>query len=122
MASHRPRADTERKNMSPPDIVDAYFDAWNLHDPDLITDCFGQDGCYRDPYVPGGVEGRAIGEFARGLFLALPALNLEMIRRNALADGRIVVEWLLQTGSGVQLAGVDFITLQCGRILAVQGY
>jgi len=103
-------------------IVDQYFDAWNEHSPDLIVACFASGGIYIDPNVPDGVEGRQIGEFANGLFQALTDLHLDVVSRDSLDDGRVVVEWLLHAKPGIKLLGVDFIKLNGDKIASVRGY
>ena len=103
-----------------------YFDAWNNHDPASVIATFADEGTYSDPAVQ-GLLGEAIGRYVQGLLDMFPDLAFEIVSKNEAGDGLVAAEWLMlgthkELGSSISLPGADFIRVQDGKILSVQGY
>lgn len=121
-----------------PEIVQRYFDAWNRHDAAAVVACFADWGVYRDPASDGPLSGDDIGDYANGLWRALPDLCFDVVSAAVGAEGErgigVAVEWRMQGvqrgpllglppgGREVMLPGVDFITVESGSIRRVEGY
>ena len=60
--------------MEPLEVAQAYFDAWNLHDPAEIAATFAPGGIYADPTTGLPLSGHAIVEYTSGLVSAFPGL------------------------------------------------
>ena len=120
--------------MGATDVVQGYFDAWNRHDPEAIAATFVQGGTYTDPNVPEGLSGRAIVEYASGLFAAFPDLLFDLDSHSTTDDGVVAARWVMRgTNTGplrenpptrgtVALPGADFIAVEGDKVRSVQGY
>ncbi len=120
--------------MGATDVVQGYFDAWNRHDPEAIAATFVQGGTYTDPNVPEGLSGRAIAEYASGLFAAFPDLLFDLDSHSSTDDGVVAARWVMRgTNTGplrenpptrgtVALPGADFIAVEGDKVRSVQGY
>ncbi len=118
--------------------AEAYFDAWNAHDPEAVAAAFAEDGTYTDPTVAGPpLCGHAVAEHARALFTGFPDLAFEILRVQPLDNGpqgTVVAGWLMSgtntgplrglapTGRRIALRGVDVISLRSGQIASLEGY
>ncbi len=119
--------------MNPEEVIRAYFDAWDAHDPQAVMDVYAEDGSYEDPVTGGPLTGAAIGEYAEGLFGAFPDLKLELISQSPTSIGQIAVPWLLfgthqgplgemaATGKPVVVRGCDYIVVEGGNLKMVYG-
>lgn len=119
--------------MSLPDIISAYFDAWNRHDADAIAATFVEGGTYEDPTTSGALTGAAIGEYAKALWEAFPDVAFTCSDECASKD-RIAVQWqmtginqgpfrgLPPTGRGISVPGADFFQISGGKIASVRGH
>jgi ketosteroid isomerase-like protein len=76
--------------MDATDVAQRYFDAWNRRDPEAIVATFAEGGTYKDPNAPEGLSGRAIAEYAAGLFAAFPDLSFDVLSHHGTGDGRVV--------------------------------
>lgn len=120
--------------MTERELLQRYFDGWNAHDPAAIVATFAPGGTYADPATPGPLTGAAIGEYAEGLWRALPDVAFELHSYTASGDGVVAAEWVMTgthrgpfgelppTGRRVTLSGADFIRADGGGIRSVQGY
>ena len=120
--------------MEATDVVQEYFDAWNRHDPEAIVATFVQGGTYTDPNAPEGLSGRAIAEYASGLFAAFPDLSFDLVSHSCTDDGAVAARWVMRgtntgplrgnppTGGTVALPGADFIAVEGDKLRSVQGY
>ena len=70
---------------NPPDVAQAYFNAWNAHDAGSIASLFTEEGEYHDPSIK--IRGRDIGTYAQSLWDAFPDLVFELSARPSLARG-----------------------------------
>jgi ketosteroid isomerase-like protein len=107
------------------DIVRRYFDLWNSHDPAQVVSLFAPDGTYRDPAVPEGLKGEAIGEYVRQLIAMMPDLSFEIISLVATGEHGAVAEWLMHgnvSAGEIALPGADFFELVGDHIQAIHGY
>jgi predicted ester cyclase len=118
--------------------AEAYFGAWNAHDPDAVSAAFTKGGTYVDPTVSGSpLCGSALAEHARALFIGFPDVRFEVLGiqpENGGADGAVAARWQMRgtntgplgrmapTGRLVALRGVDVITFTCGKIGSVEGF
>ena len=120
--------------QKPVEIAQRYFDAWNRHDTGAIVATFAETGTYADPVTPGPLTGAAIGAYAQGLWDAFPDLSFDIVSIMENASGLASAEWVMKgtntgpfnglppTGVAVVLPGADFIRVDDGKILSVQGY
>jgi steroid delta-isomerase-like uncharacterized protein len=118
--------------------AEAYFDAWNAHDPEAVAAAFTEDGTYTDPTVGHQpLYGSALAEHARALFTGFPDLTFAILRAQPHdngARGAVVARCLMRgtntgplrglapTGRRVELHGVDVITFTGGKIASVEGF
>ncbi len=119
--------------MNATELIEAYFAAWDAHDPQAIVDLFAPDGTYEDPATGGPLSGEAIGSYAQALFTAFPDLKLELIGQMPTSIGQIAVPWLLfgtntgplgdqePSGKAVTLRGCDFIEVADGKLQRIFG-
>ncbi|SDB83893.1 conserved hypothetical protein, steroid delta-isomerase-related [Raineyella antarctica] len=116
------------------DLVEAYFRAWNGHDPSALVAVFSEEGTYQDPSLPEPVTGDAIAGYAAALLGVFPDLAFSVDETTAEAD-RTVVAWHMTgtntgpfpglggpTGASVDLPGIDVITVGPGGVTSVVGY
>ena len=82
--------------MEATDVVQEYFDAWNRHDPEAIVATFVQGGTYTDPNAPEGLSGRAIAEYASGLFAAFPDLSFDLVSHSSTDDGAVAARSVMR--------------------------
>ncbi|MFN8458658.1 MAG: ester cyclase [Anaerolineae bacterium] len=120
--------------MEPLQVAQGYFDAWNNRDAAAIVACFAEGGIYRDPSVPQGVTGEAIGAYASGLWAGFPDLSFELVSAAPAGAGMVAAQWRMRgtntgsfmglppTGRSVTLPGADFIEVEGAKIRLVQGY
>lgn len=115
-------------------LIDAYFDAWNAHDPSAVARTLAPGGTYADPTTAGPVTATALDGVVRSLCAAFPDLVFE--RGAAVgADGHYAVEWTLRghnrgplraglepTGVAMALRGVDVFEVGDEGLRAVRGY
>lgn len=110
------------------DIMDqaqAYFDAWNNHDPRAVVNTFEEEGWYEDPTTNGKLKGEPIGKMVEGLIKGTPDLNFEVTRKEKISDSLMMAEWLMKgTAQGQQyvLEGIDVITGGENKLKSVKGY
>jgi len=116
-------------------LVEPYFDAWNVRDPEAVAAAFAEGGTYTDPTVTGPpLTGTAITEHARALVTAFPDLSFEILGGHLANGGQVITRWLLRgtntgpwngqppTGRPVAVLGVDVLTVTAGKITSVEGY
>lgn len=116
---------------NPLEVVQAYFNAWNAHDSDLIAELFTENGEYRDPGIK--IRGRNISAYTKGLWDSFPDLSFDIVSKTE-AGGLIATQWLMKgtnkgsfqglpaTGQSVLLPGADFIKITNSKIESVVGY
>src|SRR5215475_3145587 len=122
---------------TPLEEVGRYFDSWNARDPASLLAAFAQGGTYTDPTVTSSpLSGSALEQHVRTLFNAFPDLNLQIVSAQA-SDGdpngnSIVARWLMRgthaarlpglppLGGSLALPGVDLVTVENGKIVAVE--
>ena len=119
--------------MNAQEVIEAYFAAWDAHDPRAVIALYADDGTYEDPATEGPLSGKAIGDYAQGLFTAFPDLKLELISQAPTSISQIAVPWLLfgthqgalgemeATGKSVTLRGCDYIVVEEGKLKTVYG-
>jgi steroid delta-isomerase-like uncharacterized protein len=117
--------------------VGRYFDSWNARDPASLLAAFARGGTYTDPTVTSSpLSGSALPEHVRALFSAFPDLNLHIVSAQAsngdLNGHSVVARWLMRgthagrlhglppPGGTLALPGVDLVTVQNGKIVAVE--
>jgi steroid delta-isomerase-like uncharacterized protein len=117
---------------NPPDVAQAYFNAWNAHDSGSIADLFTDKGEYCDPNIK--ILGRNISEYVQSLWEAFPDLSFEIVSKAVAGNGMVAAQWLMKgtnegsfrglpaTGKKVMVAGADFIKIANGKIESVVGY
>jgi steroid delta-isomerase-like uncharacterized protein len=120
--------------MSPLEIAQQYFDAWNRKDAATVLATFTDDGTYSDPSSGGRLRGEALAAYMNGLWTAFPDLSFETVSVGAAAPDLVAAQWIMRgtnsgsmmglppTGKTVTLAGADFIRVANGKIRSVDGY
>ena len=115
-------------------VVQDYIDAWEAHDSDAIVDTFGPGGTYRDPTTSGELTGEAIGDYAAGLWEAVPDLSFDVERLKSTVDDFVLYQWTMRgtqegsleelppTGERFELPGVDVIEVGDNGITSIRGY
>jgi steroid delta-isomerase-like uncharacterized protein len=115
-------------------IAERYFEAWNRRDPEGIVASFAEGGTYRDPSVPDGLKGAAIGAYARGLFESFPDLSFDVFGVAPTGERGVVAQWVMRgtnsapmlglppTGKTIALPGADVLTVREDGVESVQGY
>lgn len=116
------------------ELASRYFEAWNGHDADAIVALFGDTGTYSDPSTNGLLAGKAIGDYAKGLWNAFPDLSFEIRNVAPTARNKVVAEWTMTgTNTGafaglpptqrpVSLPGLDVVETAPDVITSVTGY
>jgi predicted ester cyclase len=115
--------------MNPIDLVMAYEQTWDQPDAGAMPEFFAPDGIY----VPSGeapLRGRAIADYAAGVFAAFPDTRMPITR--IFADGDLVaVEWVYKatmtgdygpykaTGKSFELTGAHIIEVQGDKLKSV---
>ncbi|MFW5451796.1 MAG: ester cyclase [Methylophagaceae bacterium] len=119
--------------MATLDFVKQYFAAWNAHDADAIVKLFVDGGTYSDPSCS-TLTGKAIGEYAKGLWTAFPDLSFECLTTANSDNNVIAAEWLMTgtntqpfmgmppTNTEISVFGADFFTFTADAISSVTGY
>jgi steroid delta-isomerase-like uncharacterized protein len=112
--------------MTPDDVAQLYFDAWNAHDSTAVMATFAPGGTYKDPTVE-KLTGDAIGQMVRNIIHMFPDLSFEIISKGTIGDDLVAAEWFMhgthkETGGKIALPGSDFIRVEKGKIRSVQGY
>ncbi|HMJ49135.1 MAG TPA: ester cyclase, partial [Burkholderiales bacterium] len=120
--------------MQPREIAQSYINAWNCRDGNAIIATFADGGSYSDPMTGQALTGRAIADYASGLWAAFPDLSFEVVSTVEADDGMIAMQWLMRgtnngsfqglppTGRMIQTKGADFIRVEGDKIRSVQGY
>lgn len=120
--------------MSSRTIIDAYFRAFNKHDPEAVAALFGRSGVYIDPAVGAGVKGQALKDYLRAHYAAFPDARYWIVRAVANRDGLMAVEWRfrgtnagplgdsLATNRAVNLAGASILQTRASKIAWLHGY
>jgi steroid delta-isomerase-like uncharacterized protein len=120
--------------VTPREIAQRYFDAWNRRDAAAIRATFAEQGTYVDPTSHGPLQGGAIEAYAAGLWAGFSDLWFEVESVAEGPDGLIAAQWIMRgTNTGpfmglppsnkrVELRGADFIRVANGNIQSVQGY
>ena len=115
--------------------VEAYFGAWNAHDPEAVAATFTEGGTYTGPTVCGHpLTGAAITEHARALLTAFPDLTFEIVGAHPAGGRQVMTQWVMHgtntgpwngqppTSHSVAVQGVDVLTVTAGKITSAEGY
>jgi steroid delta-isomerase-like uncharacterized protein len=115
-------------------LVRAYLDAWNSHDPDAVAAFFSPDATYDDRGAATVARGAEIRAHVATVQAAFPDLHFEL-RRVASGNDFTAGEWrarmthtgslegLRPTGRLIESEGVDLATLdEDGRITHLVSY
>ena len=109
------------------DLMQAYLDAWNSHEPDRVADFFVLDGVYDDRGAGVVAQGQAaIRDHISSVMAAFPDLEFELVRPihgddfsggewSATMTHRGELDGLRATGRRIQSAGVDLAMLEEGN-------
>ena len=123
----------DQRSGSALDAATAYFDAWNAHDGAAVARTV--TGTYVDPTLPTPIKGDDLAASVDGLCSAFPDLHFVVEGTNVDGD-TVIARWRMQgTNNGaplpgapapsngtIDLAGIDVITTQDGRVVDVVGY
>ncbi len=124
------------KDMTPPQVADAYMAAWNAHDPDAAAAFMADDVTYLDATVGEPQKGRdAARDKVIKLFVtAAPDLTWKMTGEPIESANGIAYEWTFAgnntgawgpdtpaTGKPFSFSGVTFIRVENGKIVYQEG-
>lgn len=120
--------------MSAITVMEAYFDAFNNHDPEAVAVLFAGGGKYVDSAVSSGVKGKALKDYLRGHYAAFPDARYRLIRNVADRAGLAACEWQFKgTNTGpfgdlppsnraVVVPGASILQVKAGKIVWLHGY
>jgi len=115
------------------DAASAYFDAWNAHDGAAVARMV--TGTYVDPTLPTPISGEDLAASVEGLCAAFPDLRFVLEGTNVDGD-TVIARWRMcgtndgaplpgapaPTNGTIDLAGIDVITTNDGKVVDVIGY
>jgi steroid delta-isomerase-like uncharacterized protein len=120
--------------MSARTILEAYFDAFNKHDPEAVAGLFAKGGKYIDSAVSSGVEGKALEDYLQGHYAAFPDASYQLLTTVADTDGLAACEWRFKgtnlgplgnspaTNRGVEMLGASILRVNGDKIAWLHGY
>lgn len=120
--------------MTPLEIAQEYFDAWNQRDATAVLATLGSEGTYADPMTKGPIRGTALASYINGLVAAFPDLSFEIASVGLAAPDLVAAQWIMRgtntgsmmglppTGRRIEVPGADFIRVSGDSIASVQGY
>ena len=120
--------------MSARTVMEAYFDAFNKHDPEAVAALFAGGGKYVDPAVSMGVKGKALKDYLRGHYAAFPDASYRLVRTVVDRNGLATCEWRFKgtntgpigdspaTNRPVEVLGASFLQVKGGKIAWLHGY
>jgi steroid delta-isomerase-like uncharacterized protein len=121
--------------MTPLEVVQRSFDAWNRHDPDAILALYADGGTYSAPRSGEALTGRAIAEFAQKAFTAYPDWSAEIVTIGDTGGGLVATQWVLHgthtgpyfdgsppTGRPLTLPVASFIQVEGDKIRSEHAY
>lgn len=120
--------------MSAKSIIQAYFDAFNQHDPQAVSALFAKGGRYADSAVSAGVEGAALESYLQGHYAAFPDASYQVVRTVSDSEGTAACEWLFKgtntgplgkfpaTHRGVEVPGASILQIEGDKIAWLHGY
>jgi steroid delta-isomerase-like uncharacterized protein len=107
------------------DVVQAWMEAWNSHDPDKVAALYTEDAVLEDVTLGAVSRGRAaIRVFAVSSFTALPDGRFDLVRSTVKGDHG-TIEWVLRgtdtgifggTGKPFTVRGVSAIDVHGTRL------
>lgn len=115
-------------------IVEAYFDAFNRHDPKAVAALFANGGKYVDPAVSSGVEGKALEDYLQGHYAAFPDANYQLLQIVVGGDTLASCEWKFKgtntgplgkspaTNRAVEVLGASILQVEGDKIAWLHGY
>ena len=115
-------------------VMQAYFDAFNKHDPEAVAALFGKGGTYVDPAVSSGVKDKALKDYLRGHYAAFPDARYRLVGTVADRSGLAACEWRFKgtntgplgdapaTNRGVDVPGASVLQVKGGKIAWLHGY
>lgn len=120
--------------MKAVETVVAYFEAWNQQDANALEKLLSAGGCYRDPIVPGGLDGAGLKGYATDLWKAFPDLKFEFSEALLGPNGRVACEWIFlgthtgalqgqpPSGRSVSFHGIDVFEVVGDKLALVWGH
>lgn len=120
--------------MSARTVMDAYFEAFNQHDPQAVAVLFAEGGQYLDSAVGTGVAGKALEHYLQGHYAAFPDASYQILHAVADANGLAACEWRFRgthkgplgnapaTHRGVDVQGASFLQVVGDKIAWLHGY
>jgi len=121
--------------MSIDTALEAYFDAWNSHDPERVAASLTVGGTYEDPTTGGPLTGDALTANVAGVCAGFPDVRFELVSVTPTGD-TATAQWRMQgtntgplpggppTGGTIDLPGADFFTYdaEADKLSSVVGY
>jgi steroid delta-isomerase-like uncharacterized protein len=125
---------TGERAMPAKAIIDAYFQAFNRHNPDAVAALFSSRGTYVDPAVSSGIKGEALKGYLRGHYVAFPDARYRVRTSVVSRDGLMACEWRFTgtnagplgdkpaTNRAVDVRGASVLQVKNGKITWLHGY
>jgi steroid delta-isomerase-like uncharacterized protein len=120
--------------MSASTLIEAYFDAFNKHDPEAVARLFAKGGRYIDSAVSSGVEGEALEDYLKGHYAAFPDASYQVLHTVTGGDGLAACEWLFKgtntgplgnssaTNRRAEVRGASILQVSGDKIAWLHGY
>jgi len=114
-----------------------YVEAWNDHDPDAVVEQFAPGGTYVDSSLDEPLERAEIADFVADAVAGFPDVRFEERRVATVDEGDelvLVTEWTMRgthkgpfegippTGNGIELDGLEVVTVSDDGITSITGY
>jgi hypothetical protein len=73
--------------MTPIEVTQRYYEAWNGRDADALVATFTKDGTYCSPDTYPGVSGEALANFVKDVWTALPDFSVRLLNAGEIEPG-----------------------------------
>jgi len=112
------------------DVVNAFIDGWNAHDPKAVRNAFTSDGRLCDPVVPAWASGEAIEAGVQRVLDRYTDVRFSVRSVLECRDDRMAFEWTMTMALAapdgrrvpLQLEGIDVCRVREGKIAELRGY
>ena len=112
--------------MNATEVARRYHEMWNGRDAEALAGCFTEDGIFCNPDTYPGIRGKALADFVKGVWAALPDFSIELLNAGEIGPGIVAHHWRIrgtQTGPGIDGSAPtgNVLTFQGASIVTVNG-
>lgn len=115
--------------QSPQQIANAWFDAFNKHDIEMLLSLYAEDAAHyspklkaRQPETNGLIKGKpALRDWWTDAFTRLPNLHYTVLQLMA-NDSQVFMEYIRQTPGEEDLQVAEVLVIENGKIIASRVY